>query len=189
LIIKIQEHFKFEPGWYRGGEVRDLMLQYYFVLRSVLSANPCLRRCLTRCRHCGIVFLTHSSNAGRKDLGCPFGCKDAYRKRGSVKRSVEYYSTPEGKFKKKLQNGKRSRVETKAAIKACEQTGNGLVLPQHRISKPVLCYLRMVISLIEGRPVSAAEILEMLARILRQHSIGRRRRIDYVVQYLNKRAP
>jgi len=47
----------------------------------------------------------------------------------------------------------------------------------------------MVISLVEGRPVSAAEILEMLARILRQHSIGRRRRIDYVVQYLNKRAP
>jgi hypothetical protein len=42
LIIKIQEHFRFEPGWYGGGEVRDLMLQYYFVLRSVLKADPCL---------------------------------------------------------------------------------------------------------------------------------------------------
>jgi hypothetical protein len=189
LIIKIQEHFQFVPGWYRGDEVRDLMLQYYFVLRSVLRANPCLRRCLTRCRHCGIFFLTHPCNAGRKDLGCPFGCKDAHRKRGSSNRSVEYYRTPEGKFKKKLQNGKRSRPETKAVINDCEQTGKNLVLPERGIGAPVFCYLRMAISLIEGRRVSAAEILEMLVRILRQHSIVRRRRIDYVLQYLNKRAP
>ena len=189
MIIKIQEHFKFEPGWYRGGEVRDLTLQYYFVLRSVLSANPCLRRCRTRCRHCGIFFLTHPCNAGRKDLGCPFGCKDAHRKQGSAKRSAEYYCTPEGKFKKKLQNCKRSKAATNAAVRGSKQIGNSLVLPEHRISERVLCYLQMVISLIECRQVSAAEILQMLTRILRQHSIGRRRRIDYVVQYLNTRAP
>lgn len=184
MIIKIQEHFQFEPGWYRGDEVRNLMLQYYFVLRSVLRANPCLRRCLTRCRHCGIFFLTHPCNAGRRDLGCPFGCRDARRKLGSAKRSMEYYSTPEGKFKKKLQNGKRCRTKTEAAVNESGQAGKNLVLPE-----PVLCYLRMVVSLIEGRRVSAAEILEVLSRILRQHSIGRRRRIDYVVHYLNKRAP
>lgn len=188
MIIKIQEHFQFEPGWYRGGEVRDLMLQYYFVLRCVLRANPCLRRCLTRCRHCGIFFLTHPCNAGRKDLGCPFGCKDAHRKRGSDKRSVEYYRTPEGKFKKKLQNGKRSRAETKAVANDCEQAGKKLV-PERRIGEQLLCYLRVVTSLIEGRRVSAAEILEMSSRILRQHSIVRRRRIDYVLQYLNEHSP
>lgn len=189
MIIKIQEHFQFEPGWYRGGEVRDLMLQYYFVLRSVLRANPCLRRCLTRCRHCGIFFLTHPCNAGRKDLGCAFGCKDAYRKWGSAKRSVEYYRTPEGKFKKKLQNGKRSRAETKAVFNECEQAGKNPVLQDRRIGEQMLCYLRMVISLIEGRRVSTAEIVEMLVRVLRQHSMVRRRRIDYVLQYLNQRAP
>jgi hypothetical protein len=189
LIIKIQEHFQFGPGWYRGGEVRDLMLQYYFVLRSVLKDNPCLRQCLTRCRHCGIYFLTHPCNAGRKDLGCPFGCKDAHRNRSSAKRSLEYYRTPEGKFKKRLQNSKRSRSETKAVINDRKQVEKTLVLPERRIEEPVLCYLRMAISLIEGRRVSAGEILEMLARILRQRRIVRRRRIDYVVQYLNKRAP
>jgi hypothetical protein len=189
LITKIQESFQFEPGWYRSGEVRGLMLQYYFVLRSVLSANPCLRRYLTRCRHCGILFLTDPCNAGRKDLGCPFGCKDAHRKRGSTNRSVGYYRTPEGKFKKKLQNGKRSRTETNAVTGDCKEVGKSLVPTERRIGEPVLCYVRMVISLLEGRRVSAAEILEMLARIMRQHSIVRRRRIDYVVQYLNKRAP
>jgi hypothetical protein len=189
LIIKIQGYFQFGQGWYRGSEVRDLVLQYYFVLRSVLRAKPCLRRCLTRCRHCQIFFLTNPCNAGRKDLGCPFGCKDAHRKRGSIKRSVEYYSTPEGKFKKKLQNDKRGMADARAVVNDCEPAGSNLMQHECRFDAPVLCYLRMVITLIEGRRVSAAELLEMLARVLRQHSIARRRRIDYVLQYLKEHSP
>jgi hypothetical protein len=180
LIIKIQEYYRFEPSWRCSKEVRDLMLQYYFVLRSVLRANPCLRRCLARCRHCGIFFLAHPRNAGRKDLGCPFGCKDAHRKRGSSKRSIEYYRTPEGKSKKKRLNRKRSGAETKAEKDLAQQ---------RRISEAMLCYLRIAISLIEGRRVSAEEILAMLARTVRQHSIVRRRKIDYILRHLNKRAP
>ncbi|MFB3902905.1 MAG: hypothetical protein ACE15E_05580 [Acidobacteriota bacterium] len=42
-------------------------------------------------------------------------------------------------------------------------------------------YLETVVSLIEGRPVSREEIVEMLNRALRQHSMARRRRVDYVV--------
>ena len=55
-----------------------LVLQYYLLLRSVLRTRPLLRRCLARCRHCRIFFLTHWCNAGRKDLGCPFSCRTAY---------------------------------------------------------------------------------------------------------------
>lgn len=189
MTIKIQDHFQFGPDWRRGGEVRVLVLQYYFVLRSVLRANPCLQRCMTRCRHCGIFFLTHPCNAGRKDLGCPFGCREAHRKQDSTKRSVEYYRTPEGKFKKNLQNGKRSRAEAKAVINECDRAGKNLVVQDRRIGASIVCYLRVVIGLIEGRRVSAAEILEMLTRVLRQHSLCRRRRIDYVIEYLNERAP
>jgi hypothetical protein len=189
LIIKIQDHFQFGLDWYRGGKVRDLTLQYYFVLRSVLRANPCLRRCLTRCRHCGIYFLTHPCNAGRKDLGCPFGCREAHSKQDSAKRSMEYYCTPEGKFKKKLQNGKRSRAEAKAAINENDRTGKNLVMQDRRIGASIVCYLRVVIGLIDGRRVSAAEILEMLTRVMRQHSLCRRRKIDYVIEHLNERAP
>jgi hypothetical protein len=189
LIIKIQEHFQVGPCWYREDGVRDLVLQYYFVLRSVLRGKPCLRRCLTRCRHCRIFFLTYPCNAGRKDLGCPFGCKDAHRKQCSTHRSVEYYRTPEGKFKKKIQNGKRGRVETKAGFSGGEQTGSNLVPHEYRLGTHMLCYLRMAISLIEGRRVSQREILEMLLRAARQHSIDRHRGIDYVGQHLNKHAP
>ena len=87
---------------------------YYVVLRSVLRSRPKLRPCLSRCRHCRIFFLTHPRNGGRWDLRCPFGCKEAHRKRRSTERSVEYYGTEEGKGKKKQQNGKRSQGETPA---------------------------------------------------------------------------
>ena len=188
MIVKIQEQFQFGPGWYRDGGVWDLVLQYYFTLRSVLRAKPYLRRYLTRCRHCQIFFLTHPCNAGRKDLGCPFGCREAHGKQSSSQRSTEYYQTPEGKGKKKIQNQKRCRVQA-PAVNASEQAGNHLVWLEHRVGASMLSYLRMALSLIEGRRVSAAEILEMLARVLRQHSLIRRRRIDYILQYLNERAP
>jgi hypothetical protein len=189
LIIKIQKYFQFGLGWYRcQGEIRDLVLQYYFVLRSVLRAKPCLRQCLTRCRHCRIFFLTHPGNAGRRDLGCPFGCRDEHRKRHSRKRSTEYYRTAEGKFKKRMQNSKRAKVEAKeslpgqgkaAAFEPCETSFNA-----HMVD-----YLRMAISLIEGRPVNTAAILEMLLRAIRQHSLVRGSRMDYILWQLNERAP
>jgi hypothetical protein len=53
----------------------------------------------------------------------------------------------------------------------------------------MVSYLRMVTSLVEGRRVSVVEILEMLARAVRQHSMVRGRRIDYVLGHLRENAP
>jgi hypothetical protein len=50
-------------------------------------------------------------------------------------------------------------------------------------------HVRMAVSLIEGRRVSVEEILEMLARVLRQHSMCRRRKIDQTVAWLNENPP
>jgi len=188
LIIKIQKYFQFGPDWYRRhGEIRDLVLQYYFVLRSVLRAKPCLRRCLTRCRHCRIFFLTHPSNAGRRDLGCPFGCRDEHRKHHSRIRSTEYYRTAEGKFKKRMQNSKRGKVAAKESLSG---EGQAAFEPREpRFHAHTVDYLRMAISLIEGRPVTTAEILEMLSRAMRQHSLVRGHRTDYILRHLNERAP
>jgi hypothetical protein len=52
-----------------------------------------------------------------------------------------------------------------------------------------LPYVGMVLGLIVGRPVSREELLDSLRRTLRQHSIGRQRRIEYVVRVLNQRPP
>ena len=156
-----------------------LVLEYYLLLRSVLRTKPLQRRCLTRCRHCRIFFITHPRNAGRKDLGCPFGCKEALRKRASTQRSVDYYRGDAGKLKKRIQNGKR-KARVKSAQSEPDSTSWNASMVEH---------VRMVSSLIEGRRVSRQEVLEMLARVLRQHSMGRRKRIDHTIAWLHENPP
>jgi hypothetical protein len=60
---------------------------------------------------------------------------------------------------------------------------------KRQLDRLMLEYLRMLVSLIEARSVSRAEILEMLQRVLRQHSLGRRRRIDHAVNWLQEHPP
>jgi hypothetical protein len=50
-------------------------------------------------------------------------------------------------------------------------------------------YVRRVVSLIERRRVSLREIWEMLARVLRQHMMVRRKKVDQVVAWLKKDPP
>jgi hypothetical protein len=159
-----------------------LVKQYYVVLRSVLRSRPHLRRYLSRCRHCRIFFLTHPRNAGRSDLRCPFGCREGHRKQRSTERSVAYYATAEGKAKKKMQNGKRVQGGVRA-------DANPPLTGALELHSGMVGYVAMVASLIEGREVSAAEILQMLVRAMRQHSMARRRRKDYVVAQLQKHGP
>ena len=182
MVIPIQAHFHFGADWYRQGEACALVKQYYVVLRSVLRSRPHLRRCLSRCQHCRIFFLTHPRNTGRRDLGCPFGCREAHRKQRSTERSVAYYATAEGKAKKKMQNGKRAQGGVRAD--ADPPVPEAPEFPVRMVG-----YVAMVASLIEGRRVREAEILQMLVRAMRQHSMARRRRMDYVVAQLQKHGP
>jgi hypothetical protein len=50
-------------------------------------------------------------------------------------------------------------------------------------------HVRVVVSLIEGRPISLEEIWEMLVRVLRQHSMPRRRKSDHTAAWLNTHPP
>jgi len=161
-----------------------LVLQYYVMLRSLLRSQCHLRRCLRRCRHCRIFFLTHPRNAGRSDLRCPFGCRLAHRKRRSIERSVAYYTTVEGKAKKQMQNGKRVRSGGGGGRAPAPAEAEALELHAGMVR-----YVAMVASLIEGRRVSQAEMLRRLVRAMRQHSMARRRRMDYVVAQLQKHGP
>jgi hypothetical protein len=113
----------------------------------------------------------------------------AHRKRRSTERSGDYYGTDEGKVKTKIQNDKRSQAEARASDPAdilprLQVEGEGI-----RLEAAIVGYVGMVTSLIEGRGVSEEEIVEMLVRALRHHSIVRRRRMDYVLAYLKKNAP
>jgi hypothetical protein len=171
--------------------VAALVLEYYVLLRSVLRAKPRLRRCLARCRHCRIFFLTHPRNAGRKDLGCPFGCRSAQRKQQSTRRSVAYYRDPVGKQKKRALNGKRTRPKADDDRPAACPPRVPVLENRDAAGWPprMLAYVQMVVGLIEARAVSRTEILQMLQRVLRQRTMARRRKIDHAVSWLHEQPP
>lgn len=208
------------------------------LLRSVLRTKLLPRRCLVRCRHCGIFFPTHPINGRRKDLGCPFGCGQAHRRSQSTRRSVAYYQSSVGKGKKSDLNQRRPRRTSRGRSSAvpppsCQTTGPNQTIPTQTVqslerqaapvavpqtasaawasgappaaaeppsvgiaatgSAPwhpqILEYVRMIVSLIERRPVSPAAVLEMLQTFLRQHSSARRRKIDHTVAWLHEHPP
>lgn len=168
--------------------MRGLVLEYYAVMRAVLVEKPHLRPCRTRCRHCGIFFITHPRNKGRKDLGCPFGCRQSHHQRGSTARSVEYYRTEDGKVKKRKQNGKRGKGgrkadqahEPAATASPAEGAGSGF-------DPEIVEHLRMVTGQIEGRAVSREATEAMLARVMRQHSIDYRKWIGDILRSREKK--
>ena len=166
-----------------------LVLEYYGLLRSVLRAKPHVRASLTRCRHCSIFFLTHPRNAGRHNLRCPFGCREAHRKQTAAQRSAAYYREPKGRSKKSDLNQRRPR-------KYCPPkpaTGPPRArAPKRRRAKwkPLMVeHVRMVMSLIEGRRVSRRRVRRMLAENLRQLSMGRCPELDQTVAWLNEEPP
>lgn len=73
-----------------------------------MEDRPELAGCAVDCKHCGIRFFTHPRNAGRKDLRCPFGCRDYHRRELGKERSRRHYQKSEAKEKKRLRNAQRS---------------------------------------------------------------------------------
>ena len=162
-----------------------MVAQYYRVVRSVLKEKPHLKKCLTQCRHCHILFFTHPRNVGRSDLGCPFGCRDAHRRQNAIARSTEYYRTKEGKIKKKQLNDARSeqnRLSDPSRAKTDnDDFGSGA-------DDATVRHIQLVTSLIEGRWVGLAEIFAILDKILRQHSIDSAVKLAYAA-FCHQRNP
>mgnify|MGYP001769193264 CR=1 FL=1 len=155
----------------------------------MLRAKPHLRACLTRCRHCRIYFLTHPRNARRRNLRCPFGCREAHRKRASAQRSAAYYRDPKGKRKKSDLNQRRSSGEPRRRRQAAGRKAPAGKPTSVQANPVIVEHVRMVVSLIEGRRVSRRAALQMLAKNMRQHTMARRRRIDQAVLWLNEPPP
>jgi len=56
-------------------------------------------------------------------------------------------------------------------------------------SSPMLPYVRMVVSLIEGIEFTCREVVDLLRQTLRQHSIGARRGVNYLWDFLHRHPP
>jgi hypothetical protein len=141
----------------------------------VLKDKPHLRKCLSKCRHCQIIFFTHPRNTGRTDLGCPFGCRQAHRRKSAIKRSTEYYKTPEGKIKKQQLNARRNAPPLTISSPD-EET---IHIFEYGVEATTISHIQLTTILIEGRAVGLQEVIGMIDHILRQLSIDKRENIPY----------
>jgi len=66
----------------------------------------------------------------------------------------------------------------------------GVVLDESSLVRSrMLPYARMVVGLIEGIELSCHEVVRLLRQAMRQHSIANRRRVDYILCFLNQHPP
>jgi hypothetical protein len=206
-----------------------------------LRDHPDLASCAVCCRHCGIRFLTHPRNANRRDLCCPFGCREHQRRQQANERSKKHYRTDKGRKNKKRLNGKRSAAaggaengvspdaappdtapadgdtsssDTSSALEPASRptprcthpptqvaseeapgedaqlTLEGFVLDEATlVNSPMLPYLAMVASVVEGRTIRLEELLHVLQRSMRQRSFDRLPRREYALRFLNQHPP
>lgn len=146
------------------------MRSYYAQIRSLLRERPDLRPCLKHCRHCRIFFFTDPRNAGRDDLRCGFGCREAHRRQNNTRRSAAFYR--EHPDKKRRQNRKRYLSAARTYLEKDAE-------PKGALPAPIVRHVRVIVSLVERRRVGFDEILEMLAKKGRQHRMARLRRRAY----------
>ena len=145
---------------------------YYAQIRLLLRERPELRPCLKRCRHCRIFLLTDPRNAGRDDLRCGFGCREAHRRENNTRRSVAFYR--EHPEKKRHQNRKRYLRAAGSRLHSDADAASQGASPV-----PIVRHVRVIVSLTERRQVGLDEILELLAKKGRQHRMVWRRRGAY----------
>lgn len=153
------------------------MQSYYAQIRSLLRDRPDLKPCLKQCKHCGIQFFTDPRNAGRSDLYCGFGCREAHHRQSSARRSAAFYR--EHPVKKRDQNRKRYLRRASPCPAGCAE-------PNNESAAPIIRHVRVIVSLIERRPVTLAEIVEMLAKKGRQHRMDRARESGYGARVVNE---
>ena len=197
------------------------------------------------CCQCGIRFFTHPRNRRRRDLRCPFGCRQHHGRQRGSERSRRHYQTAEGRRNKKHLNGQRTQAGKDAENTSpregdtppspvgrptlekpadapsahvsslgsvSESAGphpippapsekvtpsenaafawEGLLLDESTLrNSRVLPYVLMVASVIEGRTIHREELLAALRKTMRQRSIGRRPRREYVLGFLHQHPP
>lgn len=200
---------------------------------------------MVSCVRCGIPFLTHRRNARRKDLGCPFGCRELRRRESARQRSRTYYRTESGREKKRRRNIRRKiaglrasspspqaprlssspaappppqaaplptlptpvpppppapsptplpsparAVPPDAVPRKIELRLGGVVLDEPTLrNSPLLPHVLTVVNLLEGLRLDLPQLVELLLALLRQRSMGLRRRRDYVLEYLHQHPP
>ena len=141
----------------------ELFSEYLTTVGVAASLHPTLLARI-ECRDCKIPFLTASSNRGRPDIRCAFGCRQHHGDQESNRRSTEFNRSETGKAAKKKHNRKRS-------LRAPPEVALDLAPPMSMIAERPLSMLeqhyRCLIHLIDGILTNEGELREILDSIFR----------------------
>lgn len=214
FVVAVAEFYSFRKSWHQDDRVTPLIRQYQATVESVVRDCPGLASCAVACCDCGIRFLTHPRNAKRYDLRCPFGCRQHHRRERGNARSRKYGQSTEGARKKKLRNGRRTKMdhEAKSAVSGLspsvdvspETSPVGLDRPREDVQLALdgyslresivvkthtLSYLVMLLRVLEDIVIAPTDLLDQLRQRMRQRSIGSLSRREYVLRYLHEHPP
>ena len=87
----------------------------------------------------------------------------------------------------RCEDGKKRRQNRKRYLLAARLEREGGPQPQGETAAPIVHHVRLIVSLIERRPVSLDEILRMLKQKERQHRMGRGREPSYGLRRIHGR--
>jgi len=198
-ILAVSTVFIPKENWATEFMNTSLGKDYLEIISFIVSNTPALKNCQVICKHCKILFITHPSNAGRKDLTCCFGCREFLRTQNANNRSRRFYGNPEGKEKKRIANQKRylmnsaTPTEFNISVSADNLDYKPYFADANLSDKNVFekkpnvitSYLKALISLIEGRQISTEEIERFLEKKQRQRPLDSDESKVYYDEYSN----
>lgn len=156
-------------GWYKRAAVQQDVENYYGILREVLRGQGYGSKYgLKQCHGCGILFLTAVANRSRKKIWCVLGCRAMRKREKSNQRTKDYYSTEEGKKKKRDLNGQRGQPHK--------------LRPQPK-TPPLIQYYQWLTWNIDHEKLSSEEMEARLSKIrerVRQHRLHKDHKGDKV---------
>jgi hypothetical protein len=125
---------------------------------------------IARCVGCDVEFLTAPANRGRKDLRCPFGCRQARKRDQSRQRGRKNYKTQKGKKAKQLQNRKRYLKSPSFQVDDPPSSPSSV---QSRWAPELIIYLCWIIGTLLGHSTTQIQVKERLDDLLCRFSSQR----------------
>lgn len=157
-LVTLRMVHVWERDWYKKEDVREYISDYYGKIHKIIQTANRRYWELIRCADCGIYLITSCSNRGRKDIRCPFGCRDCHKKEASKERSTAYYQTDYGIIKRQIQNAKRNRGSSKRSTEDEKEKASS----SEEKKESFVGHVRLILSLIEGRFISWQEIKSII---------------------------
>lgn len=173
ILLYLKSVYVENHKWYLRKEALAATAAYFQLLFYISHKISSQYYAVVNCPFCGLQFITSPANRNRKDIFCPFGCRELNHRNKLNMRCKKYRKTPKGKKAKQELNKKRQlKISADSSILNSNQLMCGP-------SEAFLKYIRFITGLLNRRIVSWEETEKILLRFL---NTWRQRPLDYYLK-------